>query len=228
MFVAFDVGETLIQYAGVALDWTTHYRPALRHALGRFAIEADEDSLAAAVDILTAYNTRKHPRLHEIRAGEATDRIARLFALPTAEFGCGFFSYFQRRACPMPGAARLLDGLRNAGVYLAAFSDVPYGMPNELLIEDLGELAGMFHRIASSCDVGWRKPDGRGLRQLLQASGRTSGRAFYVGNERKDIDAAHSAGMQSILLAPGHAVPAFGQRYTVAALAEVADIVLSS
>lgn len=228
MFVAFDVGETLVQYTGVALDWTTHYRPALRHALERFAVEADEDTLTTAENILTAYNTRKHPRTHEIRAGEVTDRIASLFALPAAEFGRGFFSYFQRRASPIPGAARLLDELRDADVYLAALSDVPYGMPGELLIEDLGELAGAFHRIATSCDVGWRKPDGYGLRQLLQTSGRTSGRAFYVGNERKDIDAAHSANMQSILFAPGHLVPAFGQTHTVATLAEVADIVLSS
>lgn len=63
MFVAFDVGETLIQYAGVALDWTTHYRPALRHALAPFGVETDEDSLAAAVCILASW----HPGILALR-----------------------------------------------------------------------------------------------------------------------------------------------------------------
>ena len=72
MFIAFDVGETLIQYEGLALDWSEHYRPALRQALSGTGVTADEDTVASAIEILMFYNTRKNPRVFEVEAGEVT------------------------------------------------------------------------------------------------------------------------------------------------------------
>lgn len=228
MFVGFDVGETLVQYEGVALDWTEHYRPALNQALAEKQISADEDSFAAAIEILTFYNTRRNPRSFEIGAGEVTAKIARLFDIEASVFERAFFSYFQRRASPTPGALSLLKTLNASGAYLAALSDVPYGMPTEMLLEDLGALASEFRSIASSCDVGCRKPNGNGLRQLLALSGANGSNAFYVGNEEKDMEAACHAGINGILLSQKERMPDFGQRYTVRTLAEVAKTVLSS
>ena len=59
MLVAFDVGETLIEYEGVALDWTSHYRQALLTALQRMGVSVSGELLANAEDILSTYNTRK-------------------------------------------------------------------------------------------------------------------------------------------------------------------------
>lgn len=226
MFVAFDVGETLIQYEGLALDWSEHYRPALYHALSEASVTADEEAMSTAIEILTFYNTRKNPRAFEIEASEVTSKIAGLLDVAHPEFERRFFSYFQRRSSPTPGALQLLCQLRNAGTYLAALSDVPYGMPTAMLIEDLGELASVFDRIASSCDVGTRKPSSKGLRQLLRLSGCSEDRAYYVGNEQKDIEAALSANMRSILLSSSHSPPNYGQTHTVKHLTEVAKIVL--
>ena len=226
MFVAFDVGETLIQYKGLALDWSEHYRPALHHALSAVSVIADEEALSTAVEILTFYNTRKNPRIFEIEAGEVTSKIAKLFEVSYPEFERRFFSYFQRRSSPMPGASQLLSQLHNAGGYLAALSDVPYGMPTGMLVEDLGELASTFDRIVSSCDVGARKPNSKGLRQLLRLSGCFENRAYYVGNEQKDIEAALSANMHSILLSASLPAPNYGQTHTVKYLSEVAEILL--
>ena len=226
MFIAFDVGETLIEYEGLALDWSEYYRPALHHALSGVGATANEDALSLACEILTFYNTRKNPRTFEVEAGEVTAKIAKLFAVSPSEFERHFFSYFRRRTRPMTSAFQLLGQLRNAGAYLAAFSDVPYGMPTSMLIEDLGELAGAFDCIASSCDVGTRKPDSKGLRQLLRASECSGNRAYYVGNERKDMEAALSAGMQGILLSSKLSFPDYGQTQSVRSLAEVAKIVL--
>ena len=225
MFIAFDVGETLIDYRGLALDWSAHYRPALEQALRAAAVRADESKLTLAVDILCFYNTRRNPRTFEVTSGEVTGRIARLFDLAEPAFTRDFFAYFQRRSSPARGAAALLGDLRAAGNYLAALSDVPYGMPTRLLLEDLGPLAGALDAVASSCDVGVRKPSGAGLRQLLAASGEAPDGACYVGNEPKDIAAARAAGMRGILLARGDDVPDCGQTHTIGALAELARLV---
>lgn len=226
MFVAFDVGETLIQYEGLALDWSEHYKPAIHQALAEASALADQDAMSTAIEILTFYNTRKNPRTFEIHQGEVTSKIAELFGVSPTEFERSFFSYFQRRSSPTPGALHLLNKLRNDGAYLAALSDVPYGMPTMMLIEDLGELAFAFDCIASSCDVGTRKPHSKGLRQLLRSSKHADNRAYYVGNEEKDIEAARSANMHSILFSPSHLAPNYGQTYTVKSLSEVAELVL--
>lgn len=226
MFVAFDVGETLIRYDGVALDWSEHYRPALFYALSEIDVQPEENALADAVEILTFYNTRKNPRTFEIAAGEVTTKLASLFSARHAEFECRFFQYFQRHSSAMPGGFESLQELKRAGCYLAALSDVPYGMPTAMLTEDLGDLASAFDCIAGSCDVGIRKPNGNGLRKLLNAAGYGADRAFYVGNERKDIEAAAAAGVNSILLSSGGSPPDYGQTYTVRSLTEVSGIVL--
>jgi len=228
MFIAFDVGETLIQYEGLALDWSEHYRPALRHALSGVGATVDEDALSSACEILSFHNTRRNPRVFEVEAGEVTAKIAKLFEILPSAFERHFFSYFQRRTHPMLGASQLLGQLQNAGAYLAVLSDVPYGMPTSMLVEDLGELASAFDCIASSCDVGTRKPDSKGLRQLLKSSGCSRDRTYYVGNEQKDMLAALSAGMQGILLSSKFPVPDYGQTHSVRSLAEVANIVLDS
>ena len=226
MLVAFDVGETLIQYEGTALDWSAHYRPALDHALSETKVIADEEALSSAIEVLSFYNTRKNPRTFEIGTGEVTSKLAKLFDVSPSEFEDHFFSYFQRRTSPMPGASQLLSQLRNTGAYLAALSDVPYGMPTAKLVEDLGDLATAFDRIVSSCDVGVRKPKRDGLCQLLELSGCSTDQAYYIGNEKKDIEAALAAGMHSILILSSLVVPSYGQTYTVTSLTEVAKIVL--
>ena len=228
MFIGFDVGETLIEYQGLALDWSAHYRPALEHALATASVRGDEEGLSAAVEVLSFYNTRRNPRTFEVDSGEVTAKIARLFDLAPPLFESGFFAYFQRRSRPLPGAAQLLRDLRAAGHYLAALSDMPYGMPTAMLVSDLGELAASFDVVVSSCDVGVRKPASRGLRQLLSASGCPPQPAYYIGNEGKDVAAALGAGMRSVLLAPAGDAPDYGQTHTVSSLAAVAAIVLKA
>ncbi|MDQ8020514.1 MAG: HAD family hydrolase [Moraxellaceae bacterium] len=214
MFVAFDVGETLVHYEGVALDWSAHYRFALGHALAVSDAEIDPQALAAALEILQFYNTRRNPRTFEIEAGEVTRKLAALFAVPHAAFERGFFGYFSRRSAIAPGAHDLLVSLKQAGAYIVALSDVPYGMPATMLVEDLRELSPLFDRVASSCDLGVRKPSGEGLRRLWREAGAPA-RACYVGNEEKDMQAARAAGMAGVLVSSSREAPDYGQHQTV-------------
>lgn len=224
-FVAFDVGETLIEYRGIALDWSAHYRAALTHALAGAPAGSDGRVLDAAVAVLAAYNTRLRPRRAEAAEGEVTARIAALCGVAAEPFGDRFFAYFQRRAVALPGAAQLLAELRSAGHYLVALSDVPYAMPARLLRDDLGELATWLDRVVSSCQVGERKPSGKGLRDLLAQSGCTAAGACYVGNEAKDMAAARDAGMRGILLAPHGDFPDYRQTHSVRSLTEVGALI---
>lgn len=95
-----------------------------------------------------------------------------------------------------------------------------------MLINDLADLADRLDCIASSCDVGVRKPHKKGIRRLLRLAKCPEDAAYYVGNEPKDIEAANSARIHSILFSPTASTPNYGQTYTVRSLPEVAEIVL--
>lgn len=225
--VIFDLGETLVSYEGLALDWQAHYRPALMQAwlASTQALGLPSEKLAPAMldqacSVLNSYNTRTHPRLQEVAEGEVLAAVAALYDLPAAPFEQAFFRYFQRRAQAAPGALRVLQTLSEKAIPVAILSDVPYGMPKLFIEEDLGELLPYCQVVVSSCEVGWRKPDPRGLQNLLTRFDVLPAQACYVGNERKDMQAAAAAGVSGILLSTEKQID-WGQAQRVASLADL-------
>jgi len=66
--IGFDLGETLIHYQGMPLSWQALYREALAQVAQSCMYQAGEDEITQAVSILARYNTRLHPRTHEVSA----------------------------------------------------------------------------------------------------------------------------------------------------------------
>jgi len=60
--IAFDLGETLVNYKGLALDWSSHYNKALKYACDGLSIVYDDTLISEASSILLKYNTRINPR----------------------------------------------------------------------------------------------------------------------------------------------------------------------
>lgn len=61
--IIFDIGRTLVGY-NKPLSWSTLYLPALQNMAGQCHYNLSEDQYKRAIDILTKYNTRIHPRIH--------------------------------------------------------------------------------------------------------------------------------------------------------------------
>lgn len=223
--VVFDLGETLVSYQGVPLNWSSNYIAAICSALEQLGIDPDDEQLSLATSILNFYNTRISPRLFEVCEGEVLQKVANVFGTNRVDFELLFFGYFQRKAMFEPGAEATLAALKNHEVKLSVLSDVPYGMPKRLLLDDLGSLAPYLDDVCSSCEVGFRKPHPQGLLAQIDKHGASQSSTVFVGNEAKDIECAAKAGVKSVLIDPSGAKN-FGQSHTVNTIAEVLSIVL--
>jgi putative hydrolase of the HAD superfamily len=223
--VAFDLGDTLLEYEGIPLSWEAHYSEALQAlaaSLLRRALTAAE--VAGGSAVLRRYNTRLHPRTEEVTFAVILAALltewkepAQIDPVPAAR---AFFGVFRQRMRPFPDALPCLRRLRTRGCRIGIFTDAPYGMPRELIEEDMraAGLDGAYDALLTSVDVGYRKPAPETLRALAARLGCEASELVYVGNERKDIDAARAAGCRAVLLDRKGARPAWEQDSTLTSL----------
>jgi len=230
--VGFDLGETIIGYEGVGLNWRAHYPRVLGDVASACGIALTQEHLVNAEAILLRYNTRENPRVEEIPA-------ARIFGEVLAAWGVApeaflepaldtFFGFFQRKAFRYPDVEDCLAFLGHANVRMGVLTDVPYGMPSRFVQQDL-DLAGLgrhFDAVLTSVDVGFRKPHAAGFHALAEALGVRPEAMLYIGNEAKDIQGPREAGVAAILIdREGHA-PDYGQTRSVRSLLELNTAIL--
>jgi putative hydrolase of the HAD superfamily len=234
--VGFDLGETLVEYEGVPLDWQREYPGALAAVASLWGAHPTPAQIEAGAAVLRRYNTRLTPRTREVdcsrvfaevlAALEVTDECGPSLLDRTAE---AFFSVFRRRARAFSDVDASLAALRAAGTPLGVLTDVPYGMPRRLVLEDLSA-AGLDALAAStltSVEVGLRKPEPEGFRALAAQCECSPAAMLYVGNEQKDVLGAKKAGMAAALVwRDASPAPAWGQDITLASLAQLAPAVL--
>jgi HAD superfamily hydrolase (TIGR01509 family) len=134
-----------------------------------------------------------------------------------------FFRVFQQQLRVFPDAIPTLRALRERGQPIGVFTDVPYGMPRALVVDDVAAtgLTALIDVLITSGDAGWRKPSPQSLRALADALGCEVTGLVYVGDERKDIAAALASGCRSVLLDRAGVAPAWGQHATVRNLQEL-------
>jgi putative hydrolase of the HAD superfamily len=229
--VGFDLGETLIEYEGVPLDWESKYPLALAAvaALWRGSLAAGQIENGAAV--LRSYNTRLAPRRHEVDGATVFAGLLAALDAPSGQrialldpAADAFFSVFRRSVRAFPDSAATIDALGAAGTAVGVLTDVPYGMPRRLVLQDLSAagLDSLAPATLSSAETGVRKPDPAGFEALARRLRCTAATMLYVGNERKDIVGAKASGMTAALVWRGDApAPAWGQDLTVTSLEQL-------
>lgn len=227
--LAFDLGDTLVEYEGLPLNWVDHYPAALKRLATFLEVRATQGQEDEAVAVLRRYNTRLAPRETEPPFAQLLGELcAVLGATPPADpvgAAGAFFAVFRSRLRPFPEARAVLEALKAGGARVAVFTDVPYAMPRSLVLEDLAAagLGGLPDLVATSGDVGFRKPSPRPLAYLAEKLGAAPGEMTYVGNEEKDVRAAEAYGCASVLLVRAGPPPAWGQGRTIASLSELLD-----
>ena len=234
--VGFDLGETLIEYEGVPLDWQREYPAALAAVASVWGGRLTSAQVEAGSAVLRRYNTRLAPRTREVDCAavfaellgalgvEAQDAAALLDQVVDA-----FFFVFRRRARAFPDVAACLAALRAAGTSLGVLTDVPYGMPRRLVLEDLSAagLGALAPATLTSAEVGLRKPDPAGFLALALRCGCSPATMLYVGNEHKDVLGAKKAGMAAALVwRDASPAPAWGQDITLVSCGQLVPVVL--
>jgi putative hydrolase of the HAD superfamily len=225
--VAFDLGDTLIEYEGLPLSWEAHYESAIR-SLARFiGATISDDQMDAAKEVLRKYNTRLHPRTKEVVFGtilsELLPTMGTGYAGDVDDAAVAFFSVFRQRVRCFPDTEPGLTALRQDGVRIGVLTDVPYGMPFRLVREDMriSGVLGLIDVVITSVEAGVRKPHCGGLELLASRLQCSAPEMIFVGNEKKDVEAALAFGCEAVLLNREQAAPNWRQHRAISTLAEL-------
>lgn len=229
--VGFDLGDTLCEYAGIALNWEREYPAALANVAEACGLEPSADRLQTGIELLSRYNTRRAPRPdhREYTAEKIFGELLDGWGASTANLGrciSVFFSHFTQRLRVFPDALAAIARLTERGVPMGILTDVPYGMPRELVLADLATAGLSFPQslVITSTDVGYRKPGPAGFKALAQRLGVGCDRLMFIGNERKDVEGGRVAGCQTVLLwRSNDAPPSWGQDLVIRSLSELLE-----
>lgn len=229
--IGFDLGDTLCEYAGVPLNWEREYPAALAAVAEGCDLDLSADRLRGGVQLLSQYNTRRAPRPEDCEYTAAQifrELLDRWRAPPESLNRCIsiFFSHFRQRLRVFPDALAAIARLTELGVPTAILTDVPYGMPKDLVLSDLATAGLSFpeHLVITSTDVGYRKPKPAGFKVLADRLGVSCDRLTFIGNEHKDVAGGNAAGCQTVLLwRSNEATPAWGQDLVIRSLHELPE-----
>jgi putative hydrolase of the HAD superfamily len=225
--VAFYLGDTLVEYEGMPFSWEAHYPAALGHLATSLGISLRPEHVDRACAILRRYNTRLTPRETEVSFAAILDELLHAFDFPgpAAELPCAtaFFRIFRQRLRCFPETIETLTALKQRGLKIGVFTDVPYGMPRELVLEDVStaSVTEYFDVLLTSRDVGLRKPAPATLRHLARALSCEPREMMYVGNEQKDMVVARACGCEAVLIDRANHGKDWGQDRTISLLSEL-------
>jgi len=113
-----------------------------------------------------------------------------------------FTAIHLERMAPLPGAARFLAEIKDAGFYLAVLSNKT-GRILRLEAEHLG-WSSFFARIVGAGDATADKPDPAAMRLALSGlmDGSVGKAVWYIGDTALDMECATRAGCVGVLLGP--------------------------
>lgn len=225
--VIFDIGRTLVGYQK-PLNWSTLYRPAFESIADKCHYDFSEEQYQHAGSVLTKYNTRIHPRDYEVSSTQIFTEILDGMNLPLKDIEQvkhHFYSFFRQDAIIYPEVEETLKALVDKGILLATLSDVPYGMDNTYVMEDIAPLKKYIDFPFTSNDVGYRKPCTEGVILLAEKMQVNVCDIIFVGDEEKDIICSNNAGAYSVLINRDNSAKNYGQKKEIQSLLELLSIV---
>ena len=225
--IVFDIGRTLVGY-NKPLNWSALYRPALEHISNECNYDLKESDYQYAIDVLTKYNTRINPRKHEVSSTQIFAEIIEGIKISfndLEKIKHLFYSFFRREVTVYPEVECTLAELVKRGICLATLSDVPYGMDNQYVLDDISTLIQYIDYPYTSNDVGYRKPGIEGLQLLAAKMNISTSEIIFVGDEEKDMICANDVGAYSILINRDVCPKEYGQKKEIQSLAELLQFV---
>ena len=225
--VVFDIGQTLAYYP-VPLNWSALYHPAFEHIAERLDLTISEEEYKHIGDTLSKYNTRINPRIEEVSSDTIFREIIDGTDLPVKlmnDIKNEFYLFFRNGVKVYDEVKDTLIKLRQLGIPTGTLSDVAYGMDNCYALEDIAEVIEYIDFPITSNDVGFRKPDGRGLLLLSEKMNIPVSQTVFAGDEKKDIECAKNAGAIAVLVNRSSEEKDYGQDITVSSLDELIPLI---
>jgi len=200
--IVFDLGGTLMQYVGMPYSWADYYKKGFAAILQKYRCDIPQEIVENSVQMLKDINPRLHYREIEYSAESVFTKVLEPWHLDVPVQSCieTFWSGLKLEAEIYPDTIPVLQKLREKGWAIAALTDLPSAMPDELFRRDISGLLEYFDYYVSSSVSGYRKPNGRGLQMISERFATPIQELIFVGDEEKDRETAIRAGCQFILI----------------------------
>ena len=200
--VFFDLYGTLTLYGDMRAAWSD-WLDAFLQELARVGAAMPRARLHTEVD---GFLAQPEPSPSEPGRTLLERRIARacrslgvtLTDADLARLADRVVEAWQAHVSPDPKAVEVVSALRRTH-RLALVSNFDHHVHVHRLLEHL-ELRTHFESVVISGEVGYRKPDPRIFDGVLRSMHLEPEQVCYVGDDAVDVEAAHAAGLHSILI----------------------------
>ncbi|QHW31298.1 HAD family hydrolase [Paenibacillus rhizovicinus] len=188
--IIFDLGGTLIDYEGFPHYWGDYYHQAFKYVSDQLTLNVSEEQINAATETLKKYNPRLYPREMEYTPAAIFSDVFDGWNLAENRFDTAiavFFAFFQQNVMVYPETVPVINELKANGYKIGILTDVPTGMPTEIIIQDIRTFKDKIDYFLSSIDCGFRKPNKRGIEIIAEHFGVQVQHIAFVGNEEKTL-----------------------------------------
>lgn len=194
--IVFDLGGTLMEYAGMPLNWSDYYICGFEKVNEILRLNLSESELQESANKLKSYNPRISKREYEIKPEIIfNDIISNWEKRPdTNKVIEIFFKGLSLKADIYEYSIGLLEKCRNLGFKTACLTDLPNGMPDCIFKPAIEKILPYFDLYVSSQICGMRKPNKGGICYIADAFEIQEAEILFVGDEEKDFLTALNAG----------------------------------
>lgn len=198
--IVFDLGGTLMQYVGMPDSWVDFYYKGFESIIQKFNLNISQEVIESSVQMLREFNPRIKYREIEYSAEYIFTKVLESWHMDISFQNCIdiFWSGLQLKAEIYPETIQILHTLKERGYAIAALTDLPSAMPDEIFKRDIPELLGYFDYYVSSSVSGYRKPNCRGLQMIAEKFTIPITELIFIGDEEKDRKTAYNANCKFI------------------------------
>ena len=171
------------------------YYKGFERMIRKFKVHIPQEVVLKSVQMLKEFNPRVNYREIEYPAEYIFTKILEDWHMEIPIQSCieTFWSELQLKAEIYSETIGVLQKLREKGYMIAALTDLPNAMPDEIFKRDISDLIDYFDYYVSSSVAGYRKPNCRGLQMISEKFAISITDLFLVGDEEKDRETAINA-----------------------------------
>lgn len=198
--VVCDLGGTLMQYVGMPHSWEDFYHKGFEEIIRKFGYPISQEMVEKSFQMLKEFNPRIHYREVEYSPEYIFTKILEHWHMDIPVQSCieAFWSGLQLKAEIYPETICVLQKLKEKGYTIAALTDLPSAMPDEIFRRDISELLDYFDDYVSSSVAGYRKPNCKGLQMIAERFSFPITELIFIGDEEKDRKTAMNANCKFI------------------------------
>lgn len=183
-------------------SWEDFYYKGFEEIIRKFKHPISQEDVEQSLHMLKEFNPRINYREVEYSAEYIFTKILEHWYMDIPIQSCieTFWSGLRLKAEIYPETINVLQKLKEKGYKIAALTDLPSAMPDEIFRRDISELLGYFDYYVSSTVAGYRKPNCKGLQMISERFSFPITELIFIGDEEKDRRTAINAHCKFIWL----------------------------